>query len=392
MPVSTFNQPDFTSQTPSAYKTAIDDAVRVIARMGASFAPHEQAVPAMTVRIDAGIIYSSSTKTVAEVAAQNSAVITAPSSNPRIDRVVVDRTAGTVSVITGSEAASPSAPAIAGDVVPIAQIALTVGMTEIANTDITDERNVFALGMTELAVTAVGTLTQLTAPAVGDQLALADVSASDLEKRITLEDMLKVIDALTEDTAPDTSADYVVTYDTSDSGAKKVALNVLGGDTGEVKMFAGAAASIPSGWLACDGSAVSRTTYADLFSTLGTLWGVGDGSTTFNLPDFRGKGPVGVNDAGLPNGETGSYSTRNEADVGGAETHALTTAELAAHTHGAGSYAIPKAGGAGSAATVSTSTSAFINFSVTGTSGSAGSGTAHNNMQPFTAINFIIKT
>lgn len=389
--VSTFTQPDFTAQGDTVYKTALDDAAAVFKRSAAMFAPHEQSTPDMTVRVDAGHIYDPDGKTLTEVAAQSTGTITAPSSNPRIDRVVVDRTAGTVSVITGSEAASPSAPAIAGDVVPIAQIALTVGMTEIANTDITDERNVFALGMTELAVTAVGTLTQLTAPAVGDQLALADASASDLEKRITLEDMLKVIDALTEDTAPDTSADYVVTYDTSDSGAKKVALNVLGGDIGEVKMFAGAAASIPSGWLACDGSAVSRTTYADLFSTLGTLWGVGDGSTTFNLPDFRGKGPVGVNDAGLPNGETGSYSTRNEADVGGAETHALTTAELANHTHGAGSYQIPSSN-TGSGASPTRANNSISSTAVTGTSSAAGSGTAHNNMQPFTAINFIIKT
>lgn len=52
-------------------------------------------------------------------------------------------------------------------------------------------------------------------------------------------------------------------------------------------------ATPPTGWLICDGSAVSRTTYADLFAVLGTTYGVGDGSTTFNLPDLRQRFPLG---------------------------------------------------------------------------------------------------
>jgi len=53
------------------------------------------------------------------------------------------------------------------------------------------------------------------------------------------------------------------------------------------------AATAPSGYLLCDGSAVSRTTYADLFSVIGTTYGAGDGSTTFNLPHLKGTVPVG---------------------------------------------------------------------------------------------------
>lgn len=56
--------------------------------------------------------------------------------------------------------------------------------------------------------------------------------------------------------------------------------------------YAGAAA--PSGWLSCDGSAINRTTYAALFTAIGTVWGVGDGSITFNIPDLRGRSPIGV--------------------------------------------------------------------------------------------------
>lgn len=52
--------------------------------------------------------------------------------------------------------------------------------------------------------------------------------------------------------------------------------------------------SAPSGWLLCDGTAVSRTTYATLFTAIGVVWGVGDGSTTFNLPDLRASAPVGA--------------------------------------------------------------------------------------------------
>ena len=61
---------------------------------------------------------------------------------------------------------------------------------------------------------------------------------------------------------------------------------------GMIQMFAGSTA--PTGWLLCNGSAVSRTDYAALFAVIGTTYGVGDGSTTFNLPDMRGEFPLGV--------------------------------------------------------------------------------------------------
>lgn len=62
-------------------------------------------------------------------------------------------------------------------------------------------------------------------------------------------------------------------------------------DPGDVKIIA--RASVPPGWLLCDGTAVPRLAYADLFTAIGTAFGEGDGSTTFNLPDFRGRTPVG---------------------------------------------------------------------------------------------------
>ena len=89
--------------------------------------------------------------------------------------------------------------------------------------------------------------------------------------------------------------------------------------TGSIIPFA--ANTPPSGWLNCDGSAVSRSTYAALFNLIGEMYGSGDGSTTFNLPNLQKRFPVGVgNGYGL--GKTG-----------GEETHTLTTEEMPEHTH-----------------------------------------------------------
>ena len=87
---------------------------------------------------------------------------------------------------------------------------------------------------------------------------------------------------------------------------------------GTIHMFAGN--TIPAGWLLCDGSAVSRTNYAKLFSAIGTTWGTGDGSTTFNLPNSIGRFAEGAStsgsykSAGLPN-ITGDFTTLNEPYV-----------------------------------------------------------------------------
>lgn len=88
-----------------------------------------------------------------------------------------------------------------------------------------------------------------------------------------------------------------------------------------------ASPSMGSGWLLCDGSAVSRTTYANLFSAIGTRYGAGDGSTTFTLPDFRGRSPIGA-------GTGAGLSTRDvNTKYIGEETHTQTIAEMPSHTH-----------------------------------------------------------
>lgn len=96
-----------------------------------------------------------------------------------------------------------------------------------------------------------------------------------------------------------------------------------GAITGEVKMWAGTTANIPSGFLSCDGSAVSRTTYASLFAVIGTQFGIGNGSTTFNLPNW--------NNSLFPRGSTtaGTSGGSDTHDHGGATgSHTLTTSEV----------------------------------------------------------------
>ncbi len=146
--------------------------------------------------------------------------------------------------------------------------------------------------------------------------------------------------------------------------------------TGAIQMYGGS--TIPSGWLECDGSAVSRTTYADLYSAIGTTWGAGDGSTTFNVPDLRGRTPIG---AGTGSGLT----ARTLGDTVGAETHQLTESEMPSHDHnraaapGTTANKLSFAGGIGTG----------INSNVaTDTAGGDG---AHNNMQPSAVVKFIIK-
>lgn len=192
---------------------------------------------------------------------------------------------------------------------------------------------------------------------------------------------------------------------------------------GVITQYAGASA--PAGWLICDGSAVSRTTYAALFAAIGTTYGIGDGSSTFNLPDLRNRVAAGK-------GTSSNFSTL--AYVGGEEAHALAIGEMPSHAHTGAtyyetqththsgvtafqnqlhthSYTAPNAvvaafaagnfNGVGATSLLNTNTESANhshNFSTGGQSANhnhqiaaEGGGGTHNNLQPYIVVNYIIK-
>ena len=106
--------------------------------------------------------------------------------------------------------------------------------------------------------------------------------------------------------------------------------------TGALMPFAAAAA--PTGWLICDGAAKDRTIFAALFAVVGVVYGIGNGSTTFNIPDMRGRAPFGI-DSGA--GRITSDNTLG--DSSGHEDLPLHTHTLSSHTHPAGSHTHPMA-------------------------------------------------
>lgn len=149
---------------------------------------------------------------------------------------------------------------------------------------------------------------------------------------------------------------------------------------GSIQAYGGATA--PSGWLICDGSAISRTDYKELFQAIGISFGEGDGVTTFNIPDLRGRITIGN---GL--GTASDAVNRTIGQTGGNEKITLSVNQIPSHSHTtgisgsvAGSY-----NSGGSSAQVS------FNQTVGVSTGLTGGGQAHDNMQPYLTTNYIIK-
>lgn len=157
-----------------------------------------------------------------------------------------------------------------------------------------------------------------------------------------------------------------------------------GGGLGATPVGAGMAfygSVAPSGWLICNGAPVSRTTYSALFLVIGTTYGSGDGSTTFNLPDMRKRVAVGYDSSDTDFNAIGK--------TGGEKSHTLTTAEMPSHSHPAADGAKFTLIGPGSQGLTG---SPSVSIASNSNTGSTGGGTAHNNLQPYLAANFVIKT
>jgi microcystin-dependent protein len=218
------------------------------------------------------------------------------------------------------------------------------------------------------------------------------------------------------------------------SSLQGISLATGGGAPGIISQFAGATA--PPGYLLCDGAAVSRSTYSSLFTTIGTAYGAGNGTTTFNLPNLQNRIPVGK-------GPDTEFDTLGE--TGGAKEVTLSSSQIPAHSHpntlsdntvassghshGPGSYAagigatnnniaaigyvasFVRGGGPGqSTYTITGGIGGAQNFNhytpvygdSAGPSGTTtvgitnanntGGGGAHTNLQPYIVVNYIIKT
>ena len=167
-----------------------------------------------------------------------------------------------------------------------------------------------------------------------------------------------------------------------------------GGGSAPIGMIAPFAGStVPTGWLLCYGQNVSRTTYAALFAALGTTFGSGSGSTTFGLPDLRGRVVAGLNNMGgtsasALNAQSWS-STLGQFGVGGSQSHTLSTVEMPSHSHSTIAYGYFNAYVANQALNaVQNYTQGFVTTGATG--GSGGVTSAHNNVQPTMVLNYII--
>lgn len=304
------------------------------------------AFPAATLEtgLDKAVVMAQQAKAAADLA------LKFPSTDPSTSRGEIPSSVSRANAILSFDANGvPSAVALAslGDI----NISLTTPQTNDAlvyNAGVWNNKSIG--NITAAATTAT--------PVTTDLIPFADVSDSNNTKKTTIQGILDLV--------PSTNP------------------------SGVISAYAGSSA--PSGWLLCYGQAISRTTYAALFSALGTTYGSGDGSTTFNLPDLRGRVIAGVDNMGgsaanrITAAGSGITGTTLGA-AGGTQTHTLSVSEMPSHSHEQRGCTT----GTGGMRYETTNASATLTNSGIQTN-SSGSGTAHQNTQPTIMLNYIIKT
>ena len=368
---TTYTQVQYARERALTIMNGIHDGI------GANFAVSASDPTAMSVVVGSGAVHAqgywmeSDAETTLQIAA-------ADENYPRIDRVVirVDIVANlevSFAVLTGIASSSPAVPQLTQTSaiyeLPLAQVAVAAGVTSVTSAAITDERDYR------------DTQNLIHHPVVYK-------SPAGVESRIVYDNDGDFWMARNATYDPSTDS---WTQDNTDQTSTAVCLNAGGGiellfcesgnetidwinndpsnAVGDIKMTA--CSTAPAGWLICNGSAISRTTYSRLFAAIGTTYGVGNGSTTFNLPNLQTRFPVGVG-TGYALGSTG-----------GAETVTLTLQQIPSHAHTI--YATSGSSSGGSLAM------GWSGSDRSTTTYSSGGGQSHENRPPYIALNFIIK-
>lgn len=272
-------------------------------------------------------------------------------------------------IFVGDVSNDPAAVAMSGDATIVASGALTIANSAITNAKVSAS-----------AAIAVSKLAPLTA-----SRAAATDSSGFITPSATTATELGYVNGVTSSIQAQINAIAAVTV-----------------PSGTMVDFGGMAA--PTGWLLCDGSAVSRSTYANLFTAIGIAWGSGDGSTTFNVPNMTRR--VGMGSGGSGTGIIGN----TVGNTGGAETVTLSSAEMPSHTHtatptdpghthieqaigsGSGNFGIVNSN-PGSVLVITTGLSTVsATTGITVANANTGGGGSHNNVQPAAIVLKIIKT
>jgi len=287
--------------------------------------------------------------------------------------VAVAGTVGTNSLVDGSVTnAKLATNSVSTD--KIQNNAITSGKTNFNELFVTNESG--------SARIEIGSATQ-------SYLDLKSPSSDDYDGRIWIEGdatALRVVgkhglDFRVGSTNPITVATLNQSGDLNITGDYKVnGTNLQTVPTGTVSAFAGSAA--PTGYLLCDGSAVNRTAQAALFAVIGTTYGSGDDSTTFNLPDLRGRVVAGLGESLLS--ATADTLGEDNGLIADTKEHTLSIDEMPSHNHTYNNSNNPSSQAQGGTGLPGGNQSA--------NTGDTGGGQAHNNVQPTIILNYIIKT
>jgi microcystin-dependent protein len=413
-------------QDPTTYKGNIDSGFAVAQRVADAFAPRPANPLAMSVVVDPGFIAQVNPfgqQSIAEIGQQSVTIAAAPGApSSRIDLVVIDAATGAASVLTGTPGSPPSVPAMPPGKRQVARVAVASGAGAITAAAITDLRAVWGTGDASaapwaLAAGSADAITASYAPPTPNpipdglilgfraQAANATASPSFAPDGQTPHPITKKGGAaLLAGDIPGASAECLLRYNFANAHWELLnpANTPPAIPSGALMPYAGSSA--PSGWLLCDGQAVSRTSYAALFAVIGAGFGGGDGSTTFNLPDLRGRAVFGLDNmggsaAGRITGAGSGISGTTLGAVGGdehmqAHGHSASVSDPG-HVHslplydagGANGQVANAANGDFFATTTVAAAATGIGISI----GNAGSG-GSQNMPPAIMLNIMIKT